>query len=170
MFNNLIESKPQKKGGLGGTFVSVALHAIIITLAVYVTAHAGEKIVEKSRQEDDVFLTALLDDLFASMRGDVDRERDDDRVQRDADESAAKTSLPLRLRLDQVVEHAPGIGMKFTSTVTYLGLNLRHVVLDGMQPTLRNHEGRISIYSHIVPGILAASANRLYHFFSTFDS
>lgn len=55
MFNNLIESKPQKKGGIGGTFVSVALHAILITLAVYVTAHAGEKIVEKTRQEDVVF-------------------------------------------------------------------------------------------------------------------
>ena len=55
MFNNLIESKPQKRGGFGGTFVSVALHAIIITLAVYVTAHAGQKIVEKSRQEDVVF-------------------------------------------------------------------------------------------------------------------
>lgn len=58
MFNNLIESKPQRKGGVGGTFVSVALHAIIITLAVYVTAHAGEKIVEKSRQEDVVFAKA----------------------------------------------------------------------------------------------------------------
>src|ERR1700709_1243263 len=55
MFNNLIESKPQKSKSLGGTFASVALHAIIITLAVYVTAHAGEKIVEKSRQEDVVF-------------------------------------------------------------------------------------------------------------------
>jgi protein TonB len=58
MFNNLIESKPQRKGGIGGTFVSVALHAIIITLAVYVTAHAGEKIVEKNRQEDVVFAKA----------------------------------------------------------------------------------------------------------------
>ena len=55
MFNNLIESKPQKKGGIGGTFVSVALHAVIITLAVYVTAHAGEKVIEKNRQEDVVF-------------------------------------------------------------------------------------------------------------------
>jgi protein TonB len=58
MFNNLIESKPQKKGGIGGTFVSVALHAIIITLAVYVTAHAGQKVVEKNRQEDVVFAKA----------------------------------------------------------------------------------------------------------------
>lgn len=58
MFTNLIESKPQRKGGIGGTFVSVALHAIIITLAVYVTAHAGQKIVEKNRQEDVVFAKA----------------------------------------------------------------------------------------------------------------
>ena len=58
MFNNLIESKPQKKGGIGGTFVSVALHAIIITLAVYVTAHAGQKVVEKNRQEDVTFAKA----------------------------------------------------------------------------------------------------------------
>lgn len=58
MFNNLIESKPQKKGGIGGTFVSVALHAILITLAVYVTANAGQKIVEKNRQEDVTFAKA----------------------------------------------------------------------------------------------------------------
>jgi len=35
--------------------------------------------------------------------------------------------------------------------VTDLELNLRRAIIDGMQPTLRNHEGRISIYSHIVP-------------------
>ncbi|MEP7067146.1 MAG: energy transducer TonB [Gemmatimonadota bacterium] len=58
MFTNLIESKPQKNKTLGGTFASVAIHAILITLAVYVTAHAGEKIVEKNRQEDVVFAKA----------------------------------------------------------------------------------------------------------------
>jgi protein TonB len=58
MFTNLIESKPQKTKSLGGTFASVAIHAILITLAVYVTAHAGEKIVEKNRQEDVVFAKA----------------------------------------------------------------------------------------------------------------
>jgi periplasmic protein TonB len=51
MFNNLIESKPQKQKSFGGTFVSVALHAVVITLAVYVTAHAGEKVIEKNREE-----------------------------------------------------------------------------------------------------------------------
>src|SRR5512140_614607 len=55
MFTNLIESKPQKSKSLGGTIASIAIHAILITLAVYVTAHAGEKIVEKNRQEDVVF-------------------------------------------------------------------------------------------------------------------
>ena len=55
MFTNLIESKPQKTKSLGGTIASIAIHAILITLAVYVTAHAGEKIVEKNRQEDVVF-------------------------------------------------------------------------------------------------------------------
>ena len=58
MFTNLIESKPQKTKSLGGTVASVAIHAILITLAVYVTAHAGEKIVEKNRQEDVVFAKA----------------------------------------------------------------------------------------------------------------
>jgi protein TonB len=58
MFTNLIESKPQKSKSLGGTIASIAIHAILITLAVYVTAHAGEKIVEKNRQEDVVFAKA----------------------------------------------------------------------------------------------------------------
>ena len=58
MFTNLIESKPQKTKSLGGTFASIAIHALLITLAVYVTAHAGEKIVEKNRQEDVVFAKA----------------------------------------------------------------------------------------------------------------
>src|SRR5437868_10346026 len=55
MFTNLIESKPQKTKSLGGTIASIAIHALLITLAVYVTAHAGEKVVEKNRQEDVVF-------------------------------------------------------------------------------------------------------------------
>jgi periplasmic protein TonB len=45
MFINLIESKPEKQRSFGGTFASVALHAVAITLAVYATAHAGEKVV-----------------------------------------------------------------------------------------------------------------------------
>ena len=34
MFTNLIESKPQKTKSLGGTIASIAIHAILITLAV----------------------------------------------------------------------------------------------------------------------------------------
>lgn len=58
MFNNLIESKRKSEKTLGGTIVSIGLHALLITLAVYVTAHAGEKVVEKNRQEDVVFAKA----------------------------------------------------------------------------------------------------------------
>jgi protein TonB len=58
MFNNLIESKRKSDKTFGGTLVSIGLHALLITLAVYVTAHAGEKVVEKNRQEDVVFAKA----------------------------------------------------------------------------------------------------------------
>jgi protein TonB len=58
MFNNLIESKRKSDKTLGGTLVSIGLHAVLITLAVYVTAHAGEKVIEKNRQEDVVFAKA----------------------------------------------------------------------------------------------------------------
>lgn len=39
---NLIESERASERSLGGTFVSIALHASLITLAVYATANAGE--------------------------------------------------------------------------------------------------------------------------------
>ena len=39
---NLIESERPSERSLGGTFVSIALHASLITLAVYATANAGE--------------------------------------------------------------------------------------------------------------------------------
>lgn len=39
---NLIESERASQRSLGGTFVSIALHASLITLAVYATAHASE--------------------------------------------------------------------------------------------------------------------------------
>jgi len=38
---NLIESERHSQRSLGGTFVSIALHASVITLAVYATANAG---------------------------------------------------------------------------------------------------------------------------------
>lgn len=52
MFNNLIESKRKSEKTLGGTLVSIGLHALLITLAVWVTANAGQKVVEKNRQEN----------------------------------------------------------------------------------------------------------------------
>ena len=58
MFNNLIESKRKSEKTLGGTLVSIGLHALLITLAVYVTAHAGQQVAEKNRQEDVVFAKA----------------------------------------------------------------------------------------------------------------
>ena len=39
---NLIESERRSQGSLGGTLVSIALHASLISLAVYATANAGE--------------------------------------------------------------------------------------------------------------------------------
>ena len=52
MFDNLIESKPKKgPGGVTSAFFSVALHAVVITGAVYVTLQAGESVIEE-RQVD----------------------------------------------------------------------------------------------------------------------
>jgi protein TonB len=52
MFNNLIESKRAKDRSVGGTAFSVVMHAVLITLVVYVTANAGQKMVQEHRQED----------------------------------------------------------------------------------------------------------------------
>lgn len=43
MFTTLIESRRQRERRLGGTTISVLLHAAVITLGVYITAQAGEK-------------------------------------------------------------------------------------------------------------------------------
>jgi protein TonB len=56
MFNDLIESKRKKDRSLGGTLASGVLHAILIVLAVVVTANAGQKIAEKNREEDVKFV------------------------------------------------------------------------------------------------------------------
>jgi len=58
MFNNLIESKRKSQRTVGETLVSIALHAVLITLAVYGTLSAGQKVVEKNRQEDVTFAKA----------------------------------------------------------------------------------------------------------------
>ena len=53
MFDNLIESQPHKgqAGGWKTTFLSVFLHAVLISAAVYATLQAGES-VEEVRQVD----------------------------------------------------------------------------------------------------------------------
>jgi len=58
MFNNLIESKRKSQRTFGETLVSIGLHAVLITLAVYGTLSAGQKVAEKNRQEDVVFAKA----------------------------------------------------------------------------------------------------------------
>jgi protein TonB len=55
MFNQLIESKPQKQKMAGGTVFSVVLHTFLIAAAVYATARAGVK-DEKSKAEKIQFV------------------------------------------------------------------------------------------------------------------
>jgi protein TonB len=47
MFTTLIESRRRKERTFGGTAVSVLVHAAVITLGVYVTAHASGQPIEK---------------------------------------------------------------------------------------------------------------------------
>ncbi len=55
MFNQLIESKPQKQKMAGGTVFSIVLHTFLIAAAVYATARAGVK-DEKSKAEKIQFV------------------------------------------------------------------------------------------------------------------
>ncbi len=55
MFNQLIESKPQKQKMAGGTVFSIVLHTVLIAGAVYATARAGVK-DEKSKAEKIQFV------------------------------------------------------------------------------------------------------------------
>ena len=50
MFNNLVESKRKRQRSLGGTTASFVLHIVMITAAVYATAHAAITF-EKPKQE-----------------------------------------------------------------------------------------------------------------------
>ena len=56
MFENLIESKPQKKRSLGQTLTSLVVHAAVIFAAVKVTAGAAETIKEIVADTTMVFL------------------------------------------------------------------------------------------------------------------
>jgi protein TonB len=56
MFTTLLESKRKKETNPGGTVFSVIAHAVLIGLAVAVTANAGTKAVKERRQEDVKFV------------------------------------------------------------------------------------------------------------------
>src|SRR6476469_2671025 len=51
MFDNLLETKKKKERTLGGTIISVVIHAVAIGAAVYGTLNAREAILEKPKAE-----------------------------------------------------------------------------------------------------------------------
>jgi protein TonB len=61
MFNNLIESKAQKQKRAGGTFMSFVIHTVVISAAVYATAHASQEL-EKPKAEKVEFVQVKKDE------------------------------------------------------------------------------------------------------------
>jgi len=61
MFNNLIESKAQKQKRAGGTLTSAVIHAVVISAAVYATAHASQEL-EKPKAEKVEFVQVKKDE------------------------------------------------------------------------------------------------------------
>lgn len=61
MFSNLVESKRKRQRSLGGTVVSFGVHAGLIALAVYATAHAAVEF-EKPKQEKVDFVEVKKDE------------------------------------------------------------------------------------------------------------
>lgn len=57
MFDNLLETKPQKQRSTGGMVFSVVLHSILISGAVYATARATG-VIEKTKVENVKFVEA----------------------------------------------------------------------------------------------------------------
>ncbi len=57
MFDNLIETKKKKQRTVGGTIISVVIHAVAIGAAVYGTLNAREAILEKPKAEKVDFVT-----------------------------------------------------------------------------------------------------------------
>jgi protein TonB len=53
VFNNLLESKPQKQKSVGGSIASFIMHVFLIWVAVVATANAGEKMREAKQQKID---------------------------------------------------------------------------------------------------------------------
>jgi protein TonB len=58
MFENLVESKPQRQRSLAQSVVSILLHALVIALVVVVTAKAGQQERKEVREEDIKFVEA----------------------------------------------------------------------------------------------------------------
>jgi hypothetical protein len=50
VFNNLIESRPQKQKTLGGTIFSIFFHGLVITGSVIATKQVGEAVAEEVMQ------------------------------------------------------------------------------------------------------------------------
>ncbi|MDQ6886248.1 MAG: energy transducer TonB [Gemmatimonadota bacterium] len=59
MFDNLLESKPQKQKNGGGAVASVILHTLLIVGAVYATAKAGMTKDDKVKAEDVKFVETV---------------------------------------------------------------------------------------------------------------
>jgi protein TonB len=51
VFNNLIESKPQKTRSLGSTIFSLVAHGVVITMSVIATKQVGEAVAEEVMQK-----------------------------------------------------------------------------------------------------------------------
>src|SRR4051812_40712078 len=59
----LLESKPdKKKRSLGGTIVSIVLHSAILFLAVFATARAGVRHIERTKAEKVTFVAPKKDE------------------------------------------------------------------------------------------------------------
>lgn len=61
MFENLIETKPRKERSLGGTVISITVHTVLITAAVFATLQAKEAI-EKPKAEKVEFVEMKKDE------------------------------------------------------------------------------------------------------------
>ena len=61
MFDNLIESRASKQRRAGGTFLSVVVHAVLISAAVIGTLHASQGL-EKPKAEKVEFVTVKKDE------------------------------------------------------------------------------------------------------------
>jgi periplasmic protein TonB len=61
MFDNLIESRAAKQKRAGGTLMSTVIHAVVISAAVYATAHATDAL-DKPKAEKVEFVTVKKDE------------------------------------------------------------------------------------------------------------